>query len=96
VVEAVDAEAVGLAAMALGAGRSRVEDAVDPAAGIELWKRVGDRVEAGEPLAAMHVGERPLEPPDAVAARLRGAFRIGAGPATPGPLVLERIEEGDA
>jgi hypothetical protein len=51
---------------------------------------------AGEPLAAMHVGERPLEPPDAVAARLRGAFRIGAGPATPGPLVLERIEEGDA
>ena len=96
VVEAVDAEAVGLAAMALGAGRSRVEDAVDPAAGIEVWKRVGDRVEAGEPLAAMHVGERPLEPPDAVAARLRGAFRIGTGPASPGPLVLQRIEEGDA
>jgi pyrimidine-nucleoside phosphorylase len=95
VVEAVDAEAVGLAAMALGAGRSRVEDAVDPAAGIEVWKRVGDRVEAGEPLVAMHVGERPLEAPDAVAARLRGAFRIGAGPASPGPLVLERIEGGD-
>jgi pyrimidine-nucleoside phosphorylase/thymidine phosphorylase len=94
VIEAIDAEAVGLAAMALGAGRSRVEDAVDPAAGLELRKKVGDSVEAGEPLAAMHLGERPLEPPDAVAARLRGAFRIGAGPGAPGPLVRERIEEG--
>ena len=35
--------------------RSRI--AVDPAAGLEVWKKVGDRVEAGEPLAAMHVGE---------------------------------------
>jgi pyrimidine-nucleoside phosphorylase/thymidine phosphorylase len=94
VVEAIDAEAVGLAAMALGAGRSRVEDAVDPAAGLELWKKVGDRVEAGEPLVSMHLGERPLEPPEAVAARLRGAYRIGAGPGVPGPLVRERIEEG--
>jgi pyrimidine-nucleoside phosphorylase/thymidine phosphorylase len=94
VVETIDAEAVGLAAMALGAGRSRLEDAVDPAAGLELRKKVGDSVEAGEPLAAMHLGERPLEPPDAVAARLRGAFRIGAGPGAPGPLVRERIEEG--
>jgi pyrimidine-nucleoside phosphorylase/thymidine phosphorylase len=95
VVEGIDAEAVGLAAMALGAGRSRVEDAVDPAAGLELRKKVGDRVEAGEPLVAMHLGQRPLEPPDAVAARLRGAFRIGVGPAWPGPLVRERIEEGN-
>jgi pyrimidine-nucleoside phosphorylase/thymidine phosphorylase len=94
VVETIDAEAVGLAAMALGAGRSRVEDAVDPAAGLELRKKVGDSVEAGEPLAAMHLGERPLEPPDAVAARLRGAFRIGVGPGAPGPLVRARIEEG--
>jgi len=29
-----------------------------------------------------------------VAARLRAAWRIGAGPASPGPLVLQRIEEG--
>jgi pyrimidine-nucleoside phosphorylase/thymidine phosphorylase len=94
VVEAIDAEAVGLAAMALGAGRSRVEDVVDPAAGLEVWKKVGDRVEAGEPIAAMHLGARPLESPEAVAARLRAAWRIGAGPASPGPLVLQRIEEG--
>jgi pyrimidine-nucleoside phosphorylase/thymidine phosphorylase len=92
-VEAIDAEAVGLAAMALGAGRSRVEDRIDPAAGLEVRKKVGDTVEPGEPIAAMHLGERPLEPPDAVAARLRAAWRIGGGPAVRGELVLERIEE---
>jgi pyrimidine-nucleoside phosphorylase len=92
-VEAIDAEALGLAAMALGAGRSRIEDRVDHAAGLVLRKKVGDPVEAGEPLLAMHVGAVPLEPPEAVADRVRRAYRIGAGPAAPGPLVLERIEE---
>jgi pyrimidine-nucleoside phosphorylase/thymidine phosphorylase len=93
VVEAIDAEAVGLGAMALGAGRSRLEDRVDPAAGIEIRRRVGDPVAAGEPIATLHVGAAPLESPDAVSARLRAAWRIGAGPASPGPLVHERIEE---
>ena len=34
-----------------------------------------------------------VESPGAVAARVRNAYRIGAGPASAGPLVLERIEE---
>jgi pyrimidine-nucleoside phosphorylase/thymidine phosphorylase len=93
-VEAIDAEALGLAAMALGAGRSRIEDRVDPGAGLEVWKKVGDPVDVGESLVTLHVGKAPLESPETVAARVRGAYRIGAGPATAGPLVLERIEEG--
>ena len=93
-VEAIDAEALGLAAMALGAGRSRIEDRVDPGAGLEVWKKVGDPVDVGESLVTLHVGLAPLEPPETVAARVRGAYRIGAGPASAGPLVLERIEEG--
>ncbi len=92
-VEAIDAEAIGLAAMALGAGRSRVEDRVDHAAGIVLRRKVGEPVEAGAPLATLHPGAAPLEPVEAVAARVRGAYRIGTGPAAPGPLVVERIEE---
>jgi thymidine phosphorylase len=93
-VESVDAEALGLAAMALGAGRSRIEDRVDPGAGLEVWKKVGDPVDVGESLVRLHVGSAPLEPQETVAVRVRGAYRIGAGPATAGPLVLERIEEG--
>jgi pyrimidine-nucleoside phosphorylase/thymidine phosphorylase len=93
-VEAIDTEALGLAAMALGAGRSRIEDRVDPGAGLEVWKKVGDPVEAGEPLVTLHVGAAPLESPEAIAARVRGAYRIGAGQAPARPLVLERIEGG--
>ena len=90
VVQAVDGEAVGLAAMALGAGRARVEDAVDPAAGVSLRKKVGDAVERGEPLAVLHCGARG-EPPEAVAERLARAWRVGSAPAAPGPLILKRI-----
>ncbi len=92
VVEAIDAEAIGLAAVALGAGRARVEDRVDPAVGITLAKKVGERVERGEPLCAIHFGAGGGEAPGRVAERVRGAFRIGAGPAEPGPSIIERIE----
>jgi pyrimidine-nucleoside phosphorylase len=40
--------------MALGAGRQRKEDAIDHAAGIIVHAKVGDRVEAGAPLATLH------------------------------------------
>ena len=92
VVEAIDAEAIGLAAMALGAGRARVEDRVDPAVGIVLRAKVGERVEAGEPLCLVHRNDGG-EPQDRVAARITAAYRIGPGPAAAGPLVLERMAE---
>ena len=92
VVETIDAEAVGLAAMALGAGRARVEDRVDPSVGLTVLKKVGEGVERGEPLCAVHHGAGGAEAPERVAERVLGAFRIGPGPAEPGPLVLERIE----
>jgi pyrimidine-nucleoside phosphorylase/thymidine phosphorylase len=89
-VQAIDTEAVGLAAMALGAGRARVVDRIDPSAGIVVRKRLGDRVERGEPLCTLHCGEGG-EPPDRVAARIAGAFRVGPGPVQPPPLVIERM-----
>jgi pyrimidine-nucleoside phosphorylase/thymidine phosphorylase len=90
-VGGIDAEAIGLAAVALGAGRARVEDPVDPAVGIVVHRRIGDRVERGEPLCTVHEGDRS-EPRERIAARLAGAFRIGAARPAPPPLVLERIE----
>src|SRR5437588_2860598 len=47
-------ERVGTACVILGGGRERKEDAVDPAVGIVLQKKVGDEVSAGEPLATIH------------------------------------------
>ncbi len=53
-VRKLDARSVGHASMLLGAGRSRMEDGIDLAAGIVLGKKPGDPVKAGEPLAVLH------------------------------------------
>jgi pyrimidine-nucleoside phosphorylase len=89
IVEAIDAEALGLAAVALGAGRARIEDEVDPAVGLVVHARIGDRVERGQPLCTIHEGDRS-EARARIAARIAAAFRLGPGPAGPPPLVLER------
>jgi pyrimidine-nucleoside phosphorylase len=93
VLREIDTEAVGLAAVALGAGRARVEDRVDPAVGFIVRKRLGERVERGEPLCTVHEGERSA-PRAAVEARLEAAFRVGEEPVTLPPLVLEGPDPG--
>ncbi len=50
----MDTELAGLAAQALGAGRMRKDDVIDPSAGYILLKRIGDRVEEGETMAVLH------------------------------------------
>jgi pyrimidine-nucleoside phosphorylase len=47
-------EQIGTACVILGGGRERKEDSVDPAVGIVLHKKVGDRVSAGDALATIH------------------------------------------
>jgi pyrimidine-nucleoside phosphorylase/thymidine phosphorylase len=89
-VAAIDTEAIGLAAVALGAGRARVEDPVDPAVGLLVEKKLGARVEAGEPLCTVLEGPRS-EPRERVAARILAAYRIEPGAPPPQPLVLERL-----
>ncbi|MCI0571624.1 MAG: thymidine phosphorylase [Myxococcaceae bacterium] len=90
-VGAIDTEAVGLAAVALGAGRERTDSRIDPSVGFTLLKKVGDRVQLGEPLARIHHkgGSRVVD----VEARLRAAYRIDHGKPTPRPLVLERLTD---
>lgn len=57
-VTALRADLLGEAAMLLGAGRESVEDLVDPAAGLELFAKVGEKVERGEALVRMHSNRR--------------------------------------
>lgn len=47
----MDTEAVGRAAMMLGAGRAKTSDTIDPAVGFEIEVRVADEVQVGTPLA---------------------------------------------
>ncbi|TMA76007.1 MAG: thymidine phosphorylase [Deltaproteobacteria bacterium] len=90
-LSALDAGLVGLAAVELGAGRARKEDAVDPAAGLLLRKRPGDTVRAGETLAELHAASEELL--DAGAARFRQAVAIADAAPPDRPLLLERIAE---
>ncbi|WP_026878474.1 pyrimidine-nucleoside phosphorylase [Ignatzschineria larvae DSM 13226] len=60
-VSNIVADEVGIAAMMLGAGRAKKEDNVDPAVGLVLHKKVGDRVEAGESLLTIHANQSDVE-----------------------------------
>lgn len=84
----VDAEAVGRAAMDLGAGRVRPEDAVDVEVGIEVEARRGARAQVGRALAV--VEGRTGEAAEAAAERVRRAFVIADDPPPPVPLLLGR------
>ena len=69
---------IGYAAQALGAGRERADDVIDPAAGIIMKKRLGEFVEKGEIWCELHVGARA----DVAAAkkRLAGALTLSDEP----------------
>jgi pyrimidine-nucleoside phosphorylase len=54
VVAHVEPRAVGHGIIALGGGRTRVEDVIDPAVGFVITARPGDVVTAGEPLATIY------------------------------------------
>jgi pyrimidine-nucleoside phosphorylase len=54
----VDAELVGRASVALGAGRDCVEDAIDPAVGIMVAAKPGDEVRAGDAVLELHYRDR--------------------------------------
>lgn len=85
----IDAQAVGLAAMSLGAGRARKGDVIDPAVGIVLEKKVGDPVRQGEPLATVHASDRPTAAE--VVRRVQAAFRVASQAPVPRPLIHEVI-----
>jgi pyrimidine-nucleoside phosphorylase len=53
----VQCEQVGLASLVLGAGRNKQDDVIDHAAGLELRKKPGHAVRAGEEIATLHYND---------------------------------------
>jgi pyrimidine-nucleoside phosphorylase len=86
----VDGLAVGLAAVLLGAGRTRADSAIDLGVGFTVRRRPGERVERGEPLVSVH--HRPGQEVSEVCSRLREALRIADAPEPVPPLLVERLE----
>jgi thymidine phosphorylase len=86
----IDTEALGLAAVVLGAGRLRADAAIDPGVGFTVLRTLGDAVSPGEPLLRIH--HRPGTDPGEVQERVQRAYRIGSQPVPRPPLFLERLE----
>ncbi len=84
----LDALAVGRAAVALGAGRRRKEDAVDPIAGFHLLKKPGEPVTPGEPLVEVYASD----PTRLDRAAVLAAFSFGESPPEPEPLLMDRLD----
>lgn len=83
------ADEIGLAAMQLGAGRATKEDNIDLSVGIMLHKKVGDRVEQGEPLLTIHTNRLDI---DNIKQKLYDNIKI-ADHATKLPLIYSLITE---
>ena len=84
-----DEHALGLSCVALGAGRTRADQAVDPHAGIELLVQRGERVSRGQPLAVIHARTANLT--DSEVPRVAGALRVSRTPPRARRLLIERI-----
>ncbi len=88
-VSALSARPIGHASMLMGAGRARVDSRIDPAVGVMLHKKLGDRVEPGDPLCTLGFNEETsLE--EAVAL-IEAAYTIDERPVTRPALIVERL-----
>jgi pyrimidine-nucleoside phosphorylase len=92
-IEAFDTEGLGRACQALGAGRQTKTDVIDPAVGMWMRARIGQRVEAGDALADIHYNdELKLK---ACLEKLASAVVIGAE--SPGkPVLIHNRMSGEA
>ena len=91
VVTGIDALELGLTGVAMGAGRTRADQAVDPAVGIVIARHIGEKVKKGEALATLHLA--PGAEHAVIAARVAAAWTLGERRARARPLVVDVIRK---
>jgi pyrimidine-nucleoside phosphorylase len=87
----IDGLEVGLCGVALGAGRVRADQAVDPVVGIQVDACVGTEVKRGQRLATVLHGASGA-PESTLVERLGAAFSVVDQPPISAPLIIERID----
>ena len=87
-VTAIACEQVGTVCVILGGGRERKEDSVDPAVGIVVHKKIGDKVSVGETLCSIHCHSDQQAAP--ARKLLEESYQIGAAPPTHKPSLVHR------
>jgi thymidine phosphorylase len=88
-VERVDTLAIGLTAVAMGAGRTRADQEVDPGVGIYVLAKPGMKVGRGEPLARVRLRSRKSA--GEIAERVGSAFFVGDVKPPERRMVLGRV-----
>jgi pyrimidine-nucleoside phosphorylase len=88
-VSVIDAEDIGVASNMIGAGREKKEDAIDPAVGIILEVKVGEKVDAGSVLCRLYYTKE--DKVEEAADMVEDAFRISAQKPDERELILEVV-----
>ncbi|MFV0299937.1 MAG: thymidine phosphorylase [Paracoccus sp. (in: a-proteobacteria)] len=91
-VAAIETEALGHAVVALGGGRVRAGDRIDPRVGLADILRIGQEAAPGQPLAMVHAADEAAA--DRAIRAVQAAFHLGEAPA-PRPLILKDITRDD-
>jgi pyrimidine-nucleoside phosphorylase len=88
-ISAIDAEGIGKASSLIGAGRNTKEDVIDPAVGVILEVKVGQKIEGGAVLCRLYyTGEENVEE---ASQQIEDAFRISASAPEERELILEVV-----
>jgi pyrimidine-nucleoside phosphorylase len=88
-VSSINAEDIGVASNMIGAGRDKKDDAIDPAVGIILEVKVGEKVEAGSILCRLYYTKEDRV--EEAAEMVEDAFRISAQKPDERELILEVV-----
>ena len=88
-ITSIDAEDIGIASNMIGAGRDKKEDAIDPAVGIILEVKTGEKVDAGSVLCRIYYTKEDRV--DEAAEMVEDAFRISAQKPEERELILEVV-----
>jgi pyrimidine-nucleoside phosphorylase len=90
-VSRIATRTLGMLAIELGAGRKTIDDQVDPKAGIVLRKKLGDRVERGEPLARLSTDSR--EAVERIKSEVQDCFSLSPSRVEVGPRVRLVVDD---
>lgn len=88
-VAEIDADAIGVAAMSLGAGRATKESEIDLAAGLMLHKKVGEKVAKGDLLVTLYANDKDFSEAESL---VHQAYKFSSTSVEP-TLIHETITE---
>jgi pyrimidine-nucleoside phosphorylase len=92
VVSGIAGDRLGWCAVELGAGRRNVDDEIDHRAGLRVLVRIGDRIESGQPLARLFIGDRKVDE-SALIDKVRGVFELGNHEVNQPDLILGALDD---